>query len=274
MTLWHSDAAGDLHLGDCADVLPRLNVSPALILTSPPYDALRDYGGYGFGFARVAEAIVGVMPDGGYLVWVVSDATKDGSETGTSYRQVLGFMERGLKLHDTMIYQRALPRYIKGEPRYANTFEFMFVFVKGLSRVFHPICDSPNVYAGKTVKRSAQMREEDGSRTTTNTHYGEPMKVATHSKRSNIWRYATGHGQSAPDMPSAHEHPAIFPLALARDHIRSWTNPGDLVLDPMAGSGTTLRAAKDLGRRFVGVEIHQPYWDLARKRLAQEVMEL
>ena len=66
-------------------------------------------------------------------------------------------------------------------------------------------------------------------------------------------------------------HPARFPLQLARDHILSWTNPGDLVIDPMTGSGTTLRAAADLERRAIGIEINPEYCQLIRRRLAQSV---
>ena len=88
-------------------------------------------------------------------------------------------------------------------------------------------------------------------------------------------RYMTGYHQSAPgDFPDAHDHPAIFPYALAADHIRSWSNPGDLVLDPMAGSGTTLRAAVNLGRRAIGVEVNPDYCDLIRRRMAQTVLDL
>ena len=92
-----------LYQGDLIDVLPQLP-SPDLIITSPPYDNLRDYGGHGFDFDRVADALVGVMPEGGVLVWVVADATIDGSETGTSFRQALGFMDRGLEAarHDDL----------------------------------------------------------------------------------------------------------------------------------------------------------------------------
>ena len=119
-----------LHKGDCADILPTLDIRPQLILTSPPYDNLRDYGGHEFDFDRVADAIVGVMPEGGVLVWVVGDATIDGSETGTSFRQALAFMDKGLRLHQTMHYQKT--REMAFSPnRYAATTEYMFVFSKG-----------------------------------------------------------------------------------------------------------------------------------------------
>ena len=210
----------------------------------------------------------------GVIVWVVADATIDGSETGTSFRHALGFMDRGLKLHDTMIFERKLPRYIKNEPRYANSFEYMFVLSKGYSSTFNAIKDSPNIHAGTTAYRSSQVREVSGRRAQSNSNYGKPLEVESFSKRSSIWRYSTGNGHSAPDNPMASLHPAIFPLSLATDHIRTWTNPGDLVIDPMAGSGTALKAAKELGRKAIGIEINEPYLDIIKRRLAQDVLPL
>jgi len=63
-------------------------------------------------------------------------------------------------------------------------------------------------------------------------------------------------------------HPARFPEKLAEDHIITWSNPGDLVFDPLCGSGTTLKMAKIKNRRFIGVDISEEYCKIARKRLA------
>ena len=254
---------GAVHVGDCAALLPTLGISPQLILTSPPYDNLRNYGGYEFDFDNVADALIPVIPEGGILVWVVADASIKGSETGTSFRQALGFMERGLRLHDTMIYEKAgLRSWAKN--RYLQCFEYMFVFSKGAPKAANMIEDRPNKTAGTVGRRPLAMgRASDEIMK----HTGPRIATKEFGKRSNIWRIPAGHNQSAPDYPLAHDHPAIFPLNLARDHIATWTDPGDLVLDPMAGSGTTLKAAKDLGRDFLGIEIHGPYADIARTRL-------
>ena len=75
------------------------------------------------------------------------------------------------------------------------------------------------------------------------------------------------------DCQTLAAHPAVFPPQLARDHILSWTNPGDLVIDPMADSGTTLRAAADL-QRAIGIEINPAYCKTIRRRIAQSMLPM
>jgi DNA modification methylase len=80
--------------------------------------------------------------------------------------------------------------------------------------------------------------------------------------KTNIWQYAVGMGGTTSDK-IAFKHPAVFPEKLAYDHILSWSNKGDLVFDPMCGSGTTCKMAAKAGRRFLGVDISQDYIDIA-----------
>ena len=258
-----------LYHGDCADVLPAVGVKANLILTSPPYDNLRDYGGHGFDFDRVADACVAALAEGGVLVWVVADATVDGSETGTSFRQALGFMERGLKLHDTMIYRYGNSNGKTYNARHSSGFEYMFVLSNGKPNTVQMIIDKSNRWAGTSHWGTPTIREKDGT-----LHIRAPRIIPDFGPRDNVWEYKNGHGFSAADFAEAHAHPAIFPLPLAKDHITTWTNPGDVVLDPMAGSGTTLRAAKNLGRKAIGVEIHEGYLHIITERMAQEVLAL
>lgn len=270
---YYSDGdVGGLYCGDAAAVLPELPASPQLVVTSPPYDHIRNYGGHGFDFEGIADALVAVLPVGGVLVWVVADGVIDGSKSGTSFRQALGFMGRGLRLHDTMIYEKAYPTNPTPQ-RYGQVAEFMFVFSNGKPAVANLIKDRPNTEPGRfRLTKHPTGRAQDG------THAGRYVAGGytrdQYGRRNNIWRYKVGYHHQAPDFLAAHEHPAIYPYALARDHILTWTNPGDLVLDPMMGSGTTLRAAKDVGRRYVGVDIHEPYCELAKRRLAQQVLTL
>ena len=267
MTPYYEHDGVTLYHGDCADVLPAVGVKANLILTSPPYDNLRTYGGHGFEFDRVADACVAALAEGGVLVWVVADATVDGSETGTSFRQALGFMERGLKLHDTMIYAKIGQPY-PASTRYAQVFEYMFVFAKGDPKIINLLKDNPNRWAGTSTWGKTSSRKTDGTLSV-----GKPQQVAANGLRGNVWTYHCGHGYGQTDK-LAYEHPATFPYALALDHITTWTNPGDVVLDPMAGSGTTLRAAKNLGRKAVGVEIHEDYLHIITERLSQSVLAL
>ena len=248
-----------LHEGDCVDYLPAYAGQADLVLTSPPYGGLRDYGGHGFNWERVAEAIVPCLTEGGVLVWVVADETIDGSESGDSYRQALWFMDAGLKLHDTMIFRKRGSGGKTWKNRHFSEFEFMFVFSQGRPRVFSPIHDRRYGDYGRTMKGS--VRRKDGSMKPQ-----KPRQTPRFGPRGNVWEYTTG--AFSGDFPRASvSHPARMTPALARDHIRTWTDEGDLVLDPMAGSGTTLLAALQLGRRAVGMEINRPYCELIRNQI-------
>ena len=206
-----------IYLGDCIDVLPKLAIKPQLILTSPPYDNLRSYDGdNSFDFEKVADAIVSVMSEGSVLVWVVGDSTVNGSETGTSFKQALGFIDRGLKLHDTMIFEKTLPMFHNHAKRYAHSFEYMFVFVRYKIDIFNPIIDRVNKSAGVKYKYTGRIMRRPGGIRDSKRLRDEPLVVKPTSMRSNIWVYTTGSSHSAPDFKRAHEHPAIFPLALAQ----------------------------------------------------------
>ena len=214
-----------------------------LTLTSPPYDNLREYNGYSFDFESVAKELYRVTKPDGVVVWVVGDATSDGSESGTSFRQALFFKEIGFKLHDTMIYEKNSPAYParSNGNRYTQIFEYMFVLAKG-KVPSQLICDKPNKWAGHK-DFSGKLKNP----------------VPDFSPRNNIWRYTTSF--------NGWKHPAPFPEALARDHIISWSKPGDLVYDPFMGSGTTAFVARSLGRDYIGSEISAEYCDVIEARL-------
>ena len=268
MKPYYLDSAVTIYHGDCRDILPSLP-KVDLVLTSPPYDDLRIYGGQGFDFLAIAPLAVGILEDGSVLVWVVGDSSSNGSESGTSFSQALEFKRLGLSLHDTMIYEKSGPSY-PTQDKYYQIFEYMFVFSKGKPRTTNLIKDRINRWYGQKWSKVRTRRNVRGELVAHTWSAEEGKEVGV---RFNIWRYDVGAGHSAEDM-LAHEHPAIFPLALAKDHILSWTNIGDSVLDPLMGSGTTLRAAKDLGRKAIGIEIEERYCEIAAKRMSQTVMAL
>ena len=252
--------------GDCLEVMKDIpDKSVDMILTSPPYDNLRDYKGYTFNFEGIAQEIYRVLKDGGVCVWIVGDATIKGSETGTSFKQALYFKEIGFNLHDTMIYQKDNPPPVGGTTRYFQHFEYMFVFSKGVPKVFNPICiDRRNKWNDKREFRyKAFVRDKDRN------FKKRMVKLVGKVKSGNIWKYVVGGGNSYPYSLGSTSlgHPAIFPEKLAEDHILSWSNEGDIILDPMAGRGTTLKMAKKNNRNYIGIEIAEEYIDIINKRL-------
>jgi site-specific DNA-methyltransferase (adenine-specific) len=243
--------------GDCLEVMKDIpDKSIDLVLTSPPYDNLRDYNGYSFDFEGIAKELFRIVKDGGVVVWVVGDATVNGSETGTSFKQALYFKEIGFNLHDTMIWNKDGGGAVGSNKCYTQNWEFMFVFSKGTPKSINLIYDKPN-------KSFGQDKSGVGRRLVSGEHKIEKRKPsAEFSRRNNYWYIPTERG----------EHPAVFPEKLAEDHILSWSNEGDTVLDPFAGSGTTLKMARLLNRNFIGIEISEKYCEIARQRLRQGIL--
>lgn len=242
--------------GDCLEVMKTLEENSIdLTVTSPPYDNLRTYNGYTFDFEGIARELYRVTKDGGVVVWVVGDATIKGSETGTSFKQALFFKEIGFNLHDTMIWNKQCFSAVGAlQNRYAPVFEYMFVFTKGKIKTFNPIKDRKTIHGGKKV--NGTVRNKDGSMKP----FSKEVIINEFGQRFNIW-------EQSPQRQTG-GHPAPFPEKLAEDHILSWSNEGDTVLDPMAGSGTTLKMAKKNNRNYIGIEISQEYIDIINKRLA------
>jgi DNA modification methylase len=236
-----------------------------LTVTSPPYDDLRTYNGFSFDFEEVAQELYRITKDGGVVVWVVGDATINGSESGSSFKQALYFKEIGFNLHDTMIYQKNNPMPFQHN-RYQPCFEYMFILSKGKPNAFNPIMENTVNPSGKLT---ITQREKDGSK-----NHGSGYGDKRNSKRyrHNVWKYNVGKNQTTKDSV-AFEHPAIFPEQLAEDHIISWSNPGDIVFDPFLGSGTTAKMALLEDRNYLGIDISEEYCEIARKRVEQAQMQ-
>jgi site-specific DNA-methyltransferase (adenine-specific) len=247
---------------DCLEGMKRIDdASVDCVVTSPPYDNLRKYGGVAEGwnfdkFKAIAQQIARVLKQGGVCVWVVSDGVVNGSETGTSFRQALYFMECGLTLYDTMIWEKPSPQ-APTEGRYYDVFEYMFIICKGKKPAsLNFICDHKNVSAGTVSTRETRSCAEDRKPT------DKKRVVKDYSRRFNVWQISRDNGGTG--------HPAVFPFRLAHDHILSWSEVGGVVLDPFLGSGTTCVAALREHRHFLGFELNKEYFDIAQRRIALE----
>jgi DNA modification methylase len=247
---------------NCLDTMSRMpDCFVDLTVTSPPYDNLRAYNGYSFDFEAIAKELFRVTKQGGVVVWVVGDATIKGSETGTSFRQALEFVNCGFNLHDTMIYQKDNPPPVGGSNRYYQHFEYMFVFSKGRPKTFKPIKRKRrNKYNDKRTERVKGFNRDINGNFT-------KKKVSCcvgDVKIGNIWKYVVGGGNS---VEYGIKHPATFPEQLANDHIISWSNEGDLVYDPFMGSGTTAKMAIINKRNWIGSEISDEYCKIIERRI-------
>lgn len=238
----------EIYCGNCADLLNEIDDNTIdLTLTSPPYDSLRSYNGYVFNFdifKKIASELFRITKKGGSVVWVVGDETIQGSETGTSLKQALYFKEIGFNLHDTMIYEKNSSTFPakKDGNRYTQIFEYMFVFSKGKPKC-KLICDKINKWAGhSSFDRTIPP-------------------VPEKSPRTNIWKYTTSFNDNK------FNHPASFPIGLAKDHILTWTEKEDLVIDPMCGSGITVRVADMLERKYIGIDISEDYCKKVKESL-------
>ena len=220
-----------------------------LTVTSPPYDNLRTYKGFSFNFESIANELYRITKPGGVVVWVVGDATIQGSESGTSFKQALYFKDIGFNIHDTMIYRKLNAMPNPNSRRYRQAFEFMFVLSKGLPKTFNPI------QVEIRRKDIGKQRKVDGSLE----NYSKQYTTNKYRKIDNIFEYGVG-GQKT-------DHPAIFPEQLAHDHIITWSNESEIVFDPMCGSGTTLKMAKQLGRNFLGFDISNEYVEITKQRI-------
>lgn len=253
-----------IYCGDCLEVMKQIDDNSVdLTVTSPPYDNLRDYKGYTFNFEGIAKELFRITKDGGVCVWVVGDATINGSETGTSFKQALYFKDIGFNLHDTMIWDKgAFSATGSLATRYAPVFEYMFILVKGKLKIFNPIMDKKNKHYGKTFTTS-RVKQVDG---TTKLRSNPNNPTREFGQRHNIWQINT----AKPFM----NFPAPFPEKLAEDHILSWSNEGDTILDPMCGSGTTCKMAKLLDRNYIGIEISPEYCKIAEERIKNVPVKL
>jgi len=247
---------------DCLSGLKIIdNESIDMVITSPPYDNLRIYDGYVFThyyFLELVKELYRVIKKGGVVVWVINDQTKRYSETGTSFKQALEFKELGFCIYDTMIYAKNNPEPLNHD-RYEQVFEYMFVFSKGKVKTFNPKKETCK-YSGK-IRSGTRRQSSIGKLENIHTQ----GLVSEEKIKGNIWYYNVGKAETNDEI--AFKHEAIFPEELVKDHLLSWTNENDLVLDIFMGSGTVAKVALENNRRFIGFEVSKENCDNANKRL-------
>ncbi len=229
-----------------------------LTVTSPPYDDLRNYNGYSFDFENIAKELFRTTKEGGVVIWVVGDKVTRGSKTLTCFKQALDFKEIGFNVFDIIIYEKTSPSP-PHKGRYFNSFEYMFVLSKGKPRTVNLLKDRENKTFGRNTGRISR-REIDGTLTPKN-----DVVISEYGIRTNVWTYDVGNMKSSKDK-IAFKHPAIFPEKLAEDHILSWSNEGDIVMDIFAGSGTVRKMCKLNNRQYIGFEIAKEYVDIDNER--------
>ena len=259
-----------IYNGDACDKLELIHDNSVdLVVTSPPYDNLRRYNGSGDNwnhekFKCIANGLKRVLKDGGVIVWNVNDKTEGGGKTGTSFKQVLYFMELGFLLNDTMIWRKTNPMPQVKQPRYSACFEYMFILSKGKPKTFNPIMRACR-NGGKLYNSTAKNMDGESGRHNLTYHVNEEMVDY------NIWDMAIAQNRETFNINGQKiKHPAVFPYELPYRHIQSWTNEGDVVLDPFAGSGTTLLAARDLKRKYIGIELNEDYYKMILNRLDEK----
>jgi site-specific DNA-methyltransferase (adenine-specific) len=231
-----------------------------LVITSPPYDDLRVYKGYIFNYKDLAKELLRVVKQGAVIVWVIKDAVKNGNRTLTSYKHALFFQEIGFNVFDVMIFSKTTTS-LPHTNRFSDTFEYMFIFSKGIPKTINMIKDRKNKYAGTKTWGKRKIREKNGELSERGITKVNPFGI-----RTNIWEYSVGYQKTTSDK-IAFDHPATFPEALVRDHIYAWSNEGDIVLDPMVGSGTTIKMAYLMNRNFIGIDISEEYCNISKQRL-------
>lgn len=253
-------------LGDSKEILKSMPEQIIdMVVTSPPYDKLRYYenneSDWNFDtFKEIAQQLYRLMKPGGVIVWVVGDSTIKGGKSLNSYRQAIYFQEIGFTIFDVIIYEKTG----SGPPhknRYFNVFEYMFILSKGRPKTINLLKDKPNKWAGHETYGEVTRREADGTLTVKG-----KKTINKFGVRTNIWKYKNGKGQTTRDL-IAYEHPAIFPEKLVEDALKSWSNPGDVILDPFGGSGTTAKVSKILGRKYIYIEKVEKYFNIAVERL-------
>ncbi len=250
---------------DCIKATARLPANSIdLVMFSPPYDGIRDYKkGWIFDFPALGKNLYRLVKDGGVCAVVINDGTQDFAKSLTSFRLVLNWCDTaGWRLFETCIYQRDGNPGAWWKRRFRVDHEYIFLFLKGKKpKTFDkeplmvPSKHAGRIYSGTDRLTSGKFKKIDH----------KPVKRM--KCRGTVWKYPTSNTEG---NRTKLQHPATYPDPLAQDIIQCFSEPGDTVLDPMCGSGTTCVMAMKMKRQYMGIDINEEYCQIARKRLWQE----
>jgi len=247
--------------GDNLEVLKQYEDNTFdLTVFSPPYDNLRDYNGYSFDMNKLGVELYRVTKEGGIVVMVIQDQTINGVKSLTSFKTIIDWCDNvGFGLFECNIYKKQGKDGAWWSKRFRVDHEYIPIFIKGNrpNNFDKESIKIPSKHGGKTMTGGAN-REKDGTTKKSVKMVINPLKCP-----GTIWDYANGGDKNKVKRL----HPATFPDKIPYDFIQVFTKEGDIVLDPMNGSGSTCIAAKILGRKYVGIDISEEYCEIAKNRI-------
>lgn len=268
MKPYYEDEATVLYLGDCREVLPGIE-RVALTVTSPPYWNARTYEGVGWAtydaylvfVNEVMRALIGVT---GWLAWIAGYIWKDGrlydcagdaarvaEACGFQWRQQVPWIKEDFAPQPSIDLAPAheLIQVMRSQDAPQARFDLLRVSRRQAERLGRVATERPSWGSQRGGGVGWGHERFDGMKQAPN--------VLVTAKLNGANRLG---------------HPAAYPPEVVDPWVAACTSPAEVVLDPFAGSGTTLRVAKDMGRRAIGIELSERYCEIAAKRLSQETL--
>jgi DNA modification methylase len=260
----------NLILGDCREKLQDLpDNSVQLIFTSPPYadQRKRTYGGvspdeYVDWFLPISEELLRVLHPQGTFVLNIKEKVVDGERHTYVLELIQAMRQQGWLWTEEFIWHKKNSYPGKWPNRFRDAWERLLQFNK--NRHFDMYQEEVMVPVGDWAKTRLQnLSETDKIRDESRVESGFGKNVSAWVGRDKV--YPTNVLHLAPETGNKN-HSAVFPRALPEWFIKLFTQPGDVVLDPFMGSGTTVFVAYDMGRKAVGIEILPEYMDMVQEK--------
>lgn len=268
--------------GDCIAGMKTLEAgSVHCCVTSPPYFGLRDYGHDGqIGLEATPEAYVArmvevfrevrrVLRDDG-TCWVnLGDSYSNGAPSlkpkdlaGIPWRVAFALQADGWWLRQDIIWHKPNPMPESVQDRCTKSHEYVFLLTKSQRYFYDAEAVSEAAVLGPHTRSRESNFKKAGSEPMAGHHKGAAEIVCDGTRnRRSVWTVTTKHYSGA--------HFAVMPPALVEPCIKAGCPEGGTVLDPFAGSGTTLAVAAELGMSAIGCELNPDYIGLANKRIAE-----